>query len=112
MDSLRYVLVIFYVQKTSEIVTKAPILLRYFSETISDAFQREIKKQNWCFISNLVDNFFPVLHINNIFQSSLATGPNLSLENPCALWAILDVGERQGAHLSPVSLEKMVDYQC
>lgn len=112
MDSLRYVLVIFYVQKTSEIVTKAPVLLRFFSETVSDAFQREMKKQNWCFISNLADHFFTVLQINNIFQSSLATGPNLSLQNPCASWAILDVGERQGAYLSPVSLEKMVDYQC
>lgn len=99
MDSLLPLLVIFYVQKTSETLSRAPVLLRYFSETVPDAFQREAKKETWCFISNLDDLSFPVLHMNNIFQSSLTTGPNLPLQNPCVSWAVSDVGEAQGAHL-------------
>lgn len=94
----------FSVQNTSETVTKAPILLRHFTQTVADAFQRG--KKNWCLFSNLDDHSFPVLHINNIFQSPLTTGPNLPLQNPCVSWAVLGVGETQGAHLSHVSLER------
>lgn len=52
------------------------------------------------------DRSFPVLHMNNIFQSYFTTGPNLPLQNPCAFWAISGEGETQGAHLSRVSLEE------
>lgn len=64
------------------------------------------EKKKWCLLSNLDDHSFPVLHINNIFQSPLTTGPNLPLQNPCVSWAVLGVGETQGAHLSHVSLEE------